>query len=464
LLAIQNRRALADAVESEQREIAMNAVRAVPKLTLGAMAVVGVMLSASSTLADGIAFKGRDWTSLIPAVENEQIAAIHHGDGVQRMIIAISFDAEQDEQGLWIFPVPGTPENTFVDIQDRFPQFAGYDPRQKAAERISTIMIATRAWEIFPLLLEGLFFLPTLGRGGDISVHQEVEKWGVRAEVVTAKSVESLAEHLQEAGTGVNPDHLNTLEPYLSEEYVLVIAWIRSFEDLKEWFPEHGHGHRPSAGRMPSLYVEFATAKPFYPFRPTSCYGEQKIRLRLHIIGFVELETAPHIASELHAYHYQQEELLVEDLGPFAEGLNSRDLPYTTIWGSVVAESLTDDLTFAPVEPPKMKYAEAVRTVLGIRPVFLVFIALLIGFSYLSGGLAGLLVVRRWATPAWLGCWNVLTLAGLSIALRYNNLTGEPGGTDPRLRRRYLLAFFAAYVIISVVLHAALLAPLFQND
>jgi hypothetical protein len=64
-----------------------SAVR-LPALTL-LMIVALPLLSSTAARADGGLFKsqGRDSTSYQPLLKREQRAAIHHRDGVQRMVI-----------------------------------------------------------------------------------------------------------------------------------------------------------------------------------------------------------------------------------------------------------------------------------------------------------------------------------------------------------------------------------------
>jgi len=415
----------------------------------------------SSALADGVAFKGLDWGSLTPALENEQIAAINHRNGVQRMIIGINFDATDDEQALWLFPVPGRPEAVSVDIQDTFPRFLGRDPAAIARTTIWKTMTCVRAWQLYPLLVEGLGLLPHLGRGGDVGVHDRIEKWGIRAEVLTADSPAALHEYLTSQGAVLAGGQLVTVEPYLDGQHVLVVAWISSPRKVREAFPDIER-HAAAAGRRPCLYTEFATERAYFPLKPTSAYGDAIVPFRLWVTGFVEPQTqAVAVSDGVSVDYFRGGGFDKPELEQWARGLPTDATPYTRITGELSARLFTDDLWFVPTNPRHIRYADAIRDMgqSGLRiPLLLLLAAVL---SFVSGGFAGLLTVRRWRRPAMLGLWNMVTLYGLYIALRDRDLAGGTnGGTSRKLRSEYCIAFSAVYVILSVILQLALLAPL----
>ena len=430
-------------------------------LAIHVSAALAVAGGASSVLADGVAFKGLDWGSLAPALENEQIAAINHRDGVQRMIIAINFDAADDEQALWVFPVPGRPEAVSVDIQDTFPRFLGRDPAAIARTTISKTMTCVRAWQLYPLLVEGLGLLPHLGRGGDVGVHDRIEKWGIRAEVLTADSPPALHEYLTSQGAVLAGNQLVTVEPYLDGQHVLVVAWISSSRKVREAFPDIER-HAVAAGRCPCLYAEFPTEHAYFPLKPTSAYGDAVVPFRLWVTGFVEPQTqAIAVREGVSVDYFRRVGFGRAELERWARGLPADVVAYTRVTGELSARLFTDDLWFVPANPRHIRYADAIRELgqsgLSI-PLLLLLAAVL---SFVSGGFAGLLTVRRWRRPAMLGLWNMATLYGLHIALRNRNLAGgTDGGTSRKLRSEYCIAFSAVYVILSVVFQLVLLAPL----
>ena len=96
-----------------------------------------VLLFPSLARPDGRLWVGSDWSSMSSLKPREQAAAIVHRDGVEKMVIALNFDAQDNDSALWIFPVSGTPSQAKVEIVDSFPQFRGSDPRVEAASSIN---------------------------------------------------------------------------------------------------------------------------------------------------------------------------------------------------------------------------------------------------------------------------------------------------------------------------------------
>ena len=57
----------------------------------GIAACTAFCLLAASVFGDGVGWKGRDRSQLRPAGEREQLAAIHHRNGIERMVISVNF-------------------------------------------------------------------------------------------------------------------------------------------------------------------------------------------------------------------------------------------------------------------------------------------------------------------------------------------------------------------------------------
>lgn len=87
--------------------------------------VVLVLGIVEAIFGDGIAFTGKDYSSMQPVREGEQRAVIAHRNGIEKMLIAVSLELEDEDKGLWIFPVPGNPKTVKLDVLDSFPVFEG---------------------------------------------------------------------------------------------------------------------------------------------------------------------------------------------------------------------------------------------------------------------------------------------------------------------------------------------------
>ena len=108
-----------------------------PLCILPAIAVA--VLIAPSTLADGKAFLvGRDRAFLGPLHQHEQRAFLSLHGGTEHMLIAISVAFEEDDvQGFWLFPVPGTAANSDGRPRSNHPGQIHRRSSTSASERIA---------------------------------------------------------------------------------------------------------------------------------------------------------------------------------------------------------------------------------------------------------------------------------------------------------------------------------------
>jgi hypothetical protein len=411
-------------------------------LLLVAILNLGVV---ATTFGDGVAFKGPDldYSSMRPIKQGEQRAVIVHRNGVEKMLIAVSLELEDEDKGLWIFPVPGNPNTIKLDVLDSFPVFEGIDTWDEAQDLFGDIVKLAFATQIYPtpfVLTSDLSMSKSRSLGAHeefkVYTHYEVEKWGVHAEAVSAGSIEDLGGYLKEKGVGIETAELRAFEDYLSDKYVLVLAWISSRKELLGEFKEYGKDATLSDKRWPSLYVEFATEKAFYPMRPTSSYGEEPINITLTILDYVQIDVDhPHIYTG----YYRQSKAVKDVPSKMTQDLSSKNIRYTRISFHDRARNLSNDLWFIPGAPKYVKNADLIVSVLGNPFGFCVaFICIVSFLSWTTAGLTGLVLFQKWKGYARLGLWNILTLAGLCIAsYKVKGIVGERFSQTDRFPGRW---------------------------
>jgi len=405
-----------------------------------------------------MAFRYRG-SSLRPIEEKEQRAAIVHRDGIEKLVIAINIEPDDHDKALWIFPVPGTPSEVKLDVLDAFPRFSGFDPRRAAAERVGLIMMLARATQVYPLIIDFIVFI---GASPEFRVHQEIEKCGVHAELITVDSADGLASYLQDREAPALGENLVTFEPYLSDDYVLVVAWIASREELLDEFPEYEARAATDDGRWPCLYVEFPTDRPFYPLRPTSAYGDEWVPVQLFVVDHVQAETDPSLAKKLRIFYYEQLEVGEEEPEQFMAGLSPENVRYTTVEIRAPAKELVDDLWFSPVQPEGMDRAHLVLKVLNVWTIIPLAIVVVAAISYVSGGLTGLFLFGRWRVYARLGLWNLLSIWGLSAAISRKS---GPIGDALRIKKTNFLCFFSiVFTVITVMIQVVAYGVLLEHQ
>ncbi|MBI5863924.1 MAG: hypothetical protein HZB38_05355 [Planctomycetes bacterium] len=428
--------------------------------------VLAAILVAYPALADGMAFKGRDWHALASAIENEQIALIRHENGVQRMLLSVDLEMADEDHGVWIFPLPCPGSSIEADIAGEFPRLMGADPRVQARQALSRGMTAVRAFTVVPLFFEIGCLLPSLSRARSLglTVHSEVEKFGLHVGVVSAGDLSELSAYIGTRAAALDARALASMSPYCDGRSSFVVTWITSKTELRAASPD---GLNAGSGRKPCVDVSFQTPEPFFPMRATSGYGEAEVRLRLFVIGHVAPVADGYERALWRDYFVQPAR---ERLQPFvADGLLPEgDFPYTVFSGGVEARALTADLRFKAIHLPGLKYSSAVASITARSGLPLIFatVALL---SWLAGGVVGLTQFGRWREPARLGLWHMATIAGLFGALRATELStwerrptaaGDPAVHERNLRRRFLAYFVLTFVVLSVIVQVAITLPL----
>ena len=419
--------------------------------------VLLLLLVPSLARADGIAF---DLSSKRPLAEREQRAAISYHDGIERMIIAINFELEDADASLWIFPVPGTPERTKIDVLDSFPRFSGSDPRKSAANGVDGLMALTRATQLWPLIFDAVwtFRLSKASRG--VSQLMRVEKYGVHAEAVTADSLDTLGAFLRQKKVTISTEQLAGFGPYFSGSYVFVVAWIASRDQLRKEFPQYeelwGFGRK----RWPCLYIEFPTDKAFYPLRPTRSYGKENIPVRLFVLGFVQPQTDPAIANRLEVSYGVQPNFSQETPRQFTEGFTAERVEYTEIGLTIPAREFSDDLWFTPWSPSGIKYAFFLES-LDDRAVLAGWTLAVAALSYISAGIAAWSLFGTWKGYATFGLMNLLTLAGLLLFVRFAR--GHTAENLRKEKRKFWHRFTLIFVSLTVLVQIALRVPLMSH-
>ncbi len=410
--------------------------------------------------ADGKAFGRHDYTSSFqPVGQSEQNAVIAHTDGVETLTVAVNLDLADDQMGLWLLPVPGTPDTVTLDLVDAFPQIEGTDHLANARDAAGALSSAARVPLIVPSLLEALL-LPALGggAGGGYGVHATVDRWGVRAELVTADSVDGLAAYLTGRGDHFEPAELSPFASYLTGDHVLVSVAIASSGQVRREFADAG-GFGGPAGRWPCVRVRFPTDRAYYPMRPTASY-ESRPLASLTVLGSVRPVTdGGGTPGRAWVSLRWAGAAGGPDRARTAAGLPAGPFAYTFLQ----TYDYSEDLWFEPVPEPPTAYARllgyAHDPLVGL-PVAVLYVALL---SYLAGGITGLITCGRWRTCAPLGLYNLATVVAVVFAVRY--VKGDVGDAIRRGRGKGFLritfsdVFLCVYFGLTIAGHLVLRLP-----
>lgn len=424
----------------------------------------------SQLRADGMAFVG-DETTYEPFPEEAQRAVILHESGIQTMRIAINLKLSQEQKGVWIFPVPAKSQDVRMHLEDQYPTFSGTDVMRNAQSNWGSMCVVSACTQIVPVVaMLPLTFLAGSFGGSDVITAGSADQWGFHAEVLEARSREALEIHLKGQGVRLDNGALNTFEEYCSEGWSLVVVWIHSAEEAGKKFKALQSEERYSWERQPCVELAFPTEKMFFPMRATRGYGDMNIPVALHLVGHMKLlEGRLYHKNKLRYFEGSVLEDVYNDIddtiGKFIvpDWLKGRRFQYTLLHMRESKASLhQQDFRFDTNRSLILKAGVALSRATENPWSFWSLVAVMIaGTSYLSGGLAGLIVVKSWKGYASLGLWNIFTILGLDI--RVHLLKDERGKRlsglmDDRWygklsgRNKFATTFMLIYCLVTLVL------------
>lgn len=408
--------------------------------------------------ADGKAFtRTSDNSAFQPANQEDQRAVIFFRDGQERLLITINYYANLDDQGLWIFPVPGTPETVHIDLWDTLPTFQGRDDRPWAREIANKTMLIMRASQIYPVPfdLAARAIGPKKkdeeekpGEEDEAEVHEAVRKWGLEAQAVTAPSVEALAKHLRQSGIEIADDELRPFDPYLSGDYVLVIVRVASRAELDKKFGLSREAvWEPSRGmRRPCVLVEFPAERAYYPMRPTASYGDEHVPATIYILGHVRPQADARMLEYAQVHHFR-DETADWRLEAFC-GIAPRSVvDYTVVETRGPARLYASDFEFEPVQTSGFALAAFItdRHATYCLLAVLVFLAA----SCLSGAAAGAIAHIGTGKGALVGLLNVASIVGVIL--------GAAAWIEQRRVVRFVTIFSLVFVVLTIIIHVVLI-------
>lgn len=234
-----------------------------------------------------------DWTWVD---ENSQQAFINYEQGREKLIVAV--DPEEGSSDIaWIIPVSSNPEKVEIDITSELPIFFGDDVISKAKLNFSENLKASyyagllgQIWT-FPFSIIILVSLGSArgGLGGEmasgdlVSVETHIEKAGMIAEVITAKSSQAIYNYFSQKGFNIKEGSISELNSYIEKDYSFIVSWIASGITSEE-----NRGQR-------GIFISFPTSKIYYPLVLTSAYGETEIPITIRVLGHIKPEIFPEI-------------------------------------------------------------------------------------------------------------------------------------------------------------------------
>lgn len=348
--------------------------------------------------------------------ENEQLVAINYENGIQKMILAVGIGWLNGEKAVWIFPIPASPNNTFVDLVEEFPYLFGEDVKEVTRRSILEWLQITTLSQIYPIFPLSYITGTFSSRTQELTIHQHIEKAGMTAELVSTKNVDSLHNYLTNKGLDLPSKSKAILNEYVGKDYSFVICWISNITQLNEALGiKYGR-----ISNLIGVYISFPTTKIYFPLKPTSVYSKAKVPIAIYIIGHVTPELYPEIREGSKVtYYFQQFYFASNKLSPFFNGKTRIEgLKYTKIEINVPSENFREDLWIKNSAPLYIAFVDLLNANL-----LALIIAVFALNSCLASLLSGMIVFRDGYQSKkklfLFGLWNFLTLIGFSIATMF---------------------------------------------
>ena len=350
---------------------------------------------------------------------DQQLCAINYENGFENMLLSVDVSDLHGEKAVWIFPVPAKPDKTVIDIIKGFPRLWGYDVKRETDETISDAFSVMRLSQVytFPYTFISMGHMgvtpPGIEKG--ITVHEHIEKMGLTTELVTAEDGNAFYNYLTNKDLDLPSDLKSILDGYIGEEYSFVVSWISDVEKFKrESAIRDRYGNTINTL---GVFIKFPTDEIYFPLKPTSVYGSQKIPILIYVMGHVTPELYPEIKKESQVNYFIDEYYDVpKELSPFFNGKKEiENLNYTKIKIDAPSRYLTEDLWIKDSAPADVVLADFIK-----RSVWLWGIIFFILSSCLASMFAGVIAFRKDQPSkkkfALFGLWNFLTLIGFWIA------------------------------------------------
>lgn len=409
-----------------------------------------------SVLADGVVMLKLDYLWDYSDESNQQ-AFINYDNGIEKMIISVGLEGENNNSAVWLFPVPSNPNQVVIDVLKSLPQLSGEKISTKAnlnAVKIITFLQMTQIYTIPYILSYGPLGLSivdawrpsTFGTPAgidksiesDVVVYQHLEKEGLTSEIITAKTATGLYNYLRGKGLEVESGSIPVLDNYIGKEYSFVASWISSSENIIS-------GQR-------GVLVTFPTKNIYFPMLPTSVYGSKIIPVTIKIIGHVSPKIFQDIKSYTKINYYINSYVsFTDNLKNFYNGQN-QNVKYTKIEINAPSNFFTEDLWIDRRTPLKTYYLTFI-----VEHSIVTAIILLILSSIMAGLLAGMIVFRDLRKNpvklSLIGLSNCLTLIGLLITTVIVSTKEE----DKSKIKIFVSLFSVLFLIISALLVELLL-------
>lgn len=371
-------------------------MKRLPAIIISLTIVVSLIFSVLPlhVLADGMMIRPDPYADRWDYVnETNQQAFINYENGLQKMIISVGVNGNNNNT-IWLFPVPAEPEKVAIDVITELPQMRGEELSRTAQSKHEDIRNSLFITQIYPLplgllssstnmmtipTLTGSDFTTSMARGTentqDVVVSEHLEKEGLITEIITAKTANGLYDYLKNKGLKIESGTIPVLDNYVGKQYSFIASWVNNTAYYNPSLVYNSY-----QGYQKGVFVTFPTKNIYFPLLPTSIYGSVIVPATIRILGHV----TPEIYQDIKSYtnvEYYHDSYPIRNNG-LLKFLNRKtdSFDYTKIEINAPSKYLTDDLWISNQTPLKVYYT----SFLALHPyisslILLVFISIFTG-------------------------------------------------------------------------------------
>ncbi|TBR24526.1 hypothetical protein EPO15_03895, partial [bacterium] len=237
--------------------------------------------------ADGMMWDAPSAKDLV--LEKSQEAWLEHANGRERLVVAVA-PGRVTPHLAWLLPLPVRADQVRLSLADKLPRWEGREVRADAQLTLHPVMtvfyfllfgLAGAGGGQFAIVLGIILMLnaisigPSFGPGGvgtadAVRVSKHTELGGLASELAEAPSLKAFEDYLAAKSCALPDAAREAVGEHLRTGGSFVVSWAQA----------------PTLEKSLAVQVEFPAAKPWYPVRLTSGYGDARTPIDLHIAGW----------------------------------------------------------------------------------------------------------------------------------------------------------------------------------
>ncbi|MGN6370239.1 MAG: hypothetical protein ACTHN5_18440 [Phycisphaerae bacterium] len=368
--------------------------------------------------------------------ENQWCGSLDWKDGQEKISITPLLS---DAPGAgWILALPCNPSDVEIGQTTMPGASSGWAPPVALHGKLVRIGNAALATQLYPLLY-GLF-TPSLGWSAPLtpaSTPKETVLHGIRCRILKVANAAALRQTVADQNVQLSDEQLARLARFADTAHCFACFTIASREAYETW-RNKAEPETNLKGGWTIWTLSFPAAQPIIPAREVQMMEYGVYPDNVVISGFWKLaQPAPEgmRATPFRGGFYGEQPAYTRVLGPH-EGEQVALVPAHDAWLHT-----TNALTAILSWPPALIAACVLWTIL---------------CSYLSGGLTGLLLARRWKPYARIALWNLGTIVVLRIRLA--RAPQLPDMASSARQTRFMILFSLIFLGIHLFLEGLLSA------